>query len=145
MEDKAAMQAMFQLAKVHTKSCGVGTLAPWKCAGVGVGLMLWGRMCGVAGWAPVLATPPCCECDRCPLSPQSEDRSVLYAVASTLVNCTNSYDHEEPDPQMLELAKYAKQHIPEQHPKVSTGHGCAWEESGWVGHRLGPQVWAECP
>ncbi|NXD31681.1 UN45B protein, partial [Spelaeornis formosus] len=47
----------------------------------------------------------------------SEDRSVLYAVASTLVNCTNSYDHEEPDPQMLELAKYAKQHIPEQHPK----------------------------
>ncbi|XP_074773863.1 protein unc-45 homolog A isoform X3 [Athene noctua] len=45
------------------------------------------------------------------------DRSVLYAVASTLVNCTNSYDHEEPDPQMLELAKYAKQHVPEQHPK----------------------------
>lgn len=44
---------------------------------------------------------------------------MLYAVASTLVNCTNSYDHEEPDPQMLELAKYAKQHIPEQHPKVS--------------------------
>ncbi|NXH28812.1 UN45A protein, partial [Myiagra hebetior] len=63
VEDKAAMQAMFHLAKVHTR------------------------------------------------------RSVLYAVASTLVNCTNSYDHEEPDPQMLELAKYAKQHIPEQHPK----------------------------
>ncbi|XP_054025005.1 protein unc-45 homolog A [Dryobates pubescens] len=62
VEDKAAMQAMFQLAK-------------------------------------------------------SEDSSVLYAVASTLVNCTNSYDHEEPDPQMVELAKYAKQHIPEQHPK----------------------------
>lgn len=58
-------------------------------------------------------------CDRRLLLPQSEDRSVLYAVASTLVNCTNSYDHEEPDPQMLELAKYAKQHIPEQHPKVS--------------------------
>ncbi|KFQ57628.1 Protein unc-45 A, partial [Pelecanus crispus] len=49
---------------------------------------------------------------------KSEDRSVLYAVASPLVNCTNSYDHEEPDPQMLELAKYAKQHIPEQHPKL---------------------------
>lgn len=46
---------------------------------------------------------------------------MLYAVASTLVNCTNSYDHEEPDPQMLELAKYAKQHIPEQHPKVRGG------------------------
>uniref|UniRef100_A0A8C8BFH0 Unc-45 myosin chaperone A n=1 Tax=Otus sunia TaxID=257818 RepID=A0A8C8BFH0_9STRI len=51
---------------------------------------------------------------------RSEDRSVLYAVASTLVNCTNSYDHEEPDPQMLELAKYAKQHVPEQHPKVKS-------------------------
>ncbi|XP_025068271.1 protein unc-45 homolog A [Alligator sinensis] len=48
---------------------------------------------------------------------KSEDRSVLFAVASTLVNCSNSYDHEEPDPQMLELAKYAKQHVPQQHPK----------------------------
>lgn len=54
---------------------------------------------------------------------------MLYAVASTLVNCTNSYDHEEPDPQMLELAKYAKQHIPEQHPKVS--RACLGGE--WVG------------
>lgn len=33
VEDKAAMQAMFQLAKVHSKSRGVGTLAPGKCAG----------------------------------------------------------------------------------------------------------------
>uniref|UniRef100_A0A8D2LII1 Protein unc-45 homolog B n=1 Tax=Varanus komodoensis TaxID=61221 RepID=A0A8D2LII1_VARKO len=48
---------------------------------------------------------------------QSENRSLLFAVASTLVNCTNSYDQEEPDPQMVELAKYAKQHIPEKHPK----------------------------
>lgn len=48
---------------------------------------------------------------------------MLFAVASTLVNCTNSYDHEEPDPQMLELAKYAKQHVPEQHPKVRRGAG----------------------
>lgn len=45
VEDKAAMQAMFHLAKVRTKSCGVGTLAPGKCAGAGVGLMLWGEMC----------------------------------------------------------------------------------------------------
>lgn len=49
---------------------------------------------------------------------QSEERSVLFAVASALVNCTNSYDYEEPDPKMVELAKYAKQHVPEQHPKV---------------------------
>ncbi|XP_028561992.2 protein unc-45 homolog A isoform X1 [Podarcis muralis] len=48
---------------------------------------------------------------------RSENRSVLFAVASTLVNCTSSYDQEEPDPQMVELAKYAKQHIPEKHPK----------------------------
>lgn len=51
-------------------------------------------------------------------SRQSEERAVLFAVASALVNCTNSYDYEEPDPKMVELAKYAKQHVPEQHPKV---------------------------
>ncbi|XP_068131357.1 protein unc-45 homolog A isoform X2 [Hyperolius riggenbachi] len=48
---------------------------------------------------------------------KSQDKTVLFAVASTLVNCTNSYDQEEIDPQMLELAKYAKQHVPEVHPK----------------------------
>uniref|UniRef100_A0A6Q2XL17 Protein unc-45 homolog B n=1 Tax=Esox lucius TaxID=8010 RepID=A0A6Q2XL17_ESOLU len=48
---------------------------------------------------------------------KSEDKTVLFAVASTLVNCTNSYDVEKPDPQMVELAKYAKQHVPEAHPK----------------------------
>ncbi|XP_062998748.1 protein unc-45 homolog A [Elgaria multicarinata webbii] len=48
---------------------------------------------------------------------KSENRNSLFAVASTLVNCTSSYDHEELDPQMVELAKYAKQHIPEKHPK----------------------------
>ncbi|KAF6273435.1 unc-45 myosin chaperone A [Rhinolophus ferrumequinum] len=48
---------------------------------------------------------------------RSEERAVLFAVASALVNCTNSYDCEEPDPKMVELAKYAKQHVPEQHPK----------------------------
>ncbi|MBN3282730.1 UN45A protein, partial [Polyodon spathula] len=48
---------------------------------------------------------------------KSEDKTVLFAVGSTLVNCTNSYDLEKPDPQMVELAKYAKQHVPEEHPK----------------------------
>ncbi|MGH0137084.1 UNVERIFIED_CONTAM: hypothetical protein FKN15_007667 [Acipenser sinensis] len=48
---------------------------------------------------------------------KSEDKTVLFAVGSTLVNCTNSYDSEKPDPQMVELAKYAKQHVPEEHPK----------------------------
>lgn len=50
---------------------------------------------------------------------QSDDKTVLFAVGSTLVNCTNSYDAEKPDPQLVELAKYAKQHVPEQHPKVT--------------------------
>lgn len=53
---------------------------------------------------------------------QSEDKTVLFAVGSTLVNCTNSYDVEKPDPQMVELAKYAKQHVPEEHPKVTYKH-----------------------
>ncbi|XP_039628975.1 protein unc-45 homolog A [Polypterus senegalus] len=48
---------------------------------------------------------------------KSEDKTVLFAVGSTLVNCTNSYDTEKPDPQLVELAKYAKQHVPEEHPK----------------------------
>lgn len=50
---------------------------------------------------------------------KSEDKTVLFAVGSTLVNCTNSYEVEKPDPQMVELAKYAKQHVPEEHPKDS--------------------------
>uniref|UniRef100_H3D3P0 Unc-45 myosin chaperone A n=1 Tax=Tetraodon nigroviridis TaxID=99883 RepID=H3D3P0_TETNG len=48
---------------------------------------------------------------------KSDDKTVLFAVGSTLVNCTNSYDAEKPDPQLVELAKYAKQHVPEEHPK----------------------------
>lgn len=49
---------------------------------------------------------------------QSEDKTVLFALGSTLVNCTNSYEVQKPDPQLVEVAKYAKQHIPEEHPKV---------------------------
>ncbi|KAK5902486.1 hypothetical protein CesoFtcFv8_007732 [Champsocephalus esox] len=53
---------------------------------------------------------------------KSEDKTVLFAVGSTLVNCTNSYEVEKPDPQMVELAKYAKQHVPEVHPKDATSY-----------------------
>ncbi|XP_069758538.1 protein unc-45 homolog A-like [Narcine bancroftii] len=59
---------------------------------------------------------------------KSEDKTSLFAVASTLVNCTNSYDKEKPDPQLLELAKYAKQHVPEEHPK---------DKPKFVGKRIG--------
>lgn len=54
---------------------------------------------------------------------------MLFAVASALVNCTNSYDYEEPDPKMVELAKYAKQHVPEQHPKVRGPLEWVWRVS----------------
>jgi len=42
-------------------------------------------------------------------------QNVMYGVLATLVNITNSYDKQEIDPQMLELAKFAKHHIPEDH------------------------------
>uniref|UniRef100_UPI00358F9374 protein unc-45 homolog B-like n=1 Tax=Myxine glutinosa TaxID=7769 RepID=UPI00358F9374 len=48
---------------------------------------------------------------------KAKDQPVLYAVASVLVNCTNSYEQKEKVPEMVELAKYAKQHVPEEHPK----------------------------
>ncbi|XP_033096200.1 protein unc-45 homolog B-like isoform X2 [Anneissia japonica] len=42
--------------------------------------------------------------------------TLLYSVASTFVNLTNSYDQQKADPEMVKLAKFAKQHIPEDHP-----------------------------
>ncbi|XP_044053070.1 protein unc-45 homolog B isoform X2 [Siniperca chuatsi] len=46
-----------------------------------------------------------------------KDKTVLYAVACTLVNCTNCYDKKEIIPELVQLAKFSKQHVPEQHPK----------------------------
>ena len=42
-------------------------------------------------------------------------QNVMYGVLATLVNITNSYDKQEINPEMLELAKLAKHHIPEEH------------------------------
>lgn len=42
-------------------------------------------------------------------------------MATTLVNCTNSYDVKEVIPELVQLAKFSKQHVPEEHPKVGTG------------------------
>ncbi|XP_049639880.1 protein unc-45 homolog A-like [Suncus etruscus] len=47
---------------------------------------------------------------------KSDEQSVLFATASVLVNCTNSYVYEEPDPKMVELAKYAKFYLPHNKP-----------------------------
>lgn len=43
------------------------------------------------------------------------DQSCLYGVVTTLVNLCNAYEKQEMMPEMLELAKFAKHHIPEQH------------------------------
>ncbi|XP_050453184.1 protein unc-45 homolog B [Cataglyphis hispanica] len=43
------------------------------------------------------------------------DQSILYGVVTTLVNLCNAYDKQELIPEMIELAKFAKHHIPEEH------------------------------
>ncbi|XP_028268953.1 protein unc-45 homolog B [Parambassis ranga] len=48
---------------------------------------------------------------------KSKDKTILYAVACILVNCTNSYEKKEIIPELVQLAKFSKQHVPEQHPK----------------------------
>nr|XP_012644406.1 protein unc-45 homolog B [Microcebus murinus] len=48
---------------------------------------------------------------------KSSDKTILYSVATTLVNCTNSYDVKEVIPELVQLAKFSKQHVPEEHPK----------------------------
>ena len=52
---------------------------------------------------------------------QCEDTHVLYSILMIFVNLTNTYDIQKPEKEMLELAAYAKQHIPKEHPKVSSG------------------------
>lgn len=46
---------------------------------------------------------------------KSGDQSVLYGVVTTFVNLCNAYDKQELLPEMVELAKFAKHHIPEEH------------------------------
>jgi len=46
---------------------------------------------------------------------QSGDMNCVYGVVTTLVNLCNAYDKQEVLPEMLELAKFAKQHVPEEH------------------------------
>lgn len=40
---------------------------------------------------------------------------VQYALVTLLVNLTNSYEKKEIMPEMLELAKFAKHHVPQDH------------------------------
>ena len=45
----------------------------------------------------------------------SPDKSLLYGIATILVNLTNSYDKPERNPELEELGKYAGQNIPKEH------------------------------
>ena len=46
---------------------------------------------------------------------KSGDMESAYGVVTTMVNLTNSFEKMEINPEMLELAKFAKHHIPEEH------------------------------
>ena len=62
------------------------------------------------------------------------DKSVLYGVVTTLVNLCNAYDKQEMIPEMVELAKFAKHHIPEEHefdhPDFVSKRLCALANAG---------------
>ena len=75
---------------------------------------------------------------------QTPDKTILYSVATTLVNCTNSYDVKEVIPELVQLAKFSKQHVPEEHPKVAMrtagrGGGCPPPD-----HQRGGTGWCVC-
>lgn len=53
---------------------------------------------------------------------KTEQKAVLYGVVTTLVNLTNSYEKQEVAPEMIQLAKFAKQHVPEEHPLDGREH-----------------------
>ena len=46
---------------------------------------------------------------------ESPDKSLLYGIATILVNMTNSYDKPEKNPELEELGKYAGQNVPKEH------------------------------
>ena len=43
------------------------------------------------------------------------NQEAAYGVVTTFVNLTNSFEKQEINPEMLELAKFAKHHIPQEH------------------------------
>lgn len=42
---------------------------------------------------------------------------IVYSILTIFVNLTNSYEKQDVSPELIELAKFAKQHIPQEHPK----------------------------
>jgi len=49
------------------------------------------------------------------LAKADKSQDCAYGVVTIFVNCTNSFEKKEIDPEMIELAKFAKHHIPEDH------------------------------
>lgn len=49
------------------------------------------------------------------LTKADKAQDCAYGVVTIFVNCTNSFEKQVIDPEMLELAKFAKHHIPEEH------------------------------
>ncbi|KFD55832.1 hypothetical protein M513_03271 [Trichuris suis] len=41
----------------------------------------------------------------------------VFGVSSIFVNLTNTYDQRKVEPELVQLARFAKHHVPEEHPK----------------------------
>lgn len=72
----------------------------------------------------------------CSPHPQDCSHGVIYPLATVLVNLTNSYERPEIIPEMRELAKYSKQHVPEEDPR---------DAAEFVRQRVARLVAAGCP
>lgn len=48
---------------------------------------------------------------------KSDDTTVMYGICNALVNMTNSYDKPDRNPELEEIAKFAKQPLPQAHEK----------------------------
>lgn len=46
-----------------------------------------------------------------------QDKSSIYPISQVLTNLTNAYDKKQIDKELIELAKFSKQHVPEEHEK----------------------------
>ncbi|KAG8520212.1 Protein unc-45B [Galemys pyrenaicus] len=103
VQDVPALQAMFELAKASMGLPCVLQKGPLESEA---------EVCPDLSTFPHLSVPLFST-----LYLQTTDKTILYSVATTLVNCTNSYDVKEVIPELVQLAKFSKQHVPEEHPK----------------------------
>ncbi|KAK1331077.1 hypothetical protein QTO34_009025 [Cnephaeus nilssonii] len=117
VQDIPALQAMFEMAKASRALAS--------------GLRRDLLDSGSQGLPLSLGKDPCVLSLAVPSTPWTSDKTILYSVATILVNCTNSYDVKEVIPELVQLAKFSKQHVPEEHPKV--GMGTVQEGSGVFG------------